>query len=109
MAIEKQDDAPLNLNQLSIKDECERIARQYLPKVSTALDFLFENDPYKGILAWERVTEFSVAKKNKETPLPPAANITINMVPARREDEAGYIDITNQKEIPNITDAEEIE
>jgi hypothetical protein len=89
----------LNLQQLSIRDECEAIARKHLKRVDDAIQMMLESpDPYRGVLAWERVAEFAVAKKSKEIPAPPATQITINMLPATREDSQ-YIDITDQKEI----------
>jgi len=94
---------PVNLNEINIQDACLRMAQRFVPQVEGAVEWLLQNDPYKGVLAWERVAEFSVAKKSKQHELPSNTNITINMMPATRED-AEYIDITNQKKLGEETD-----
>jgi len=99
-------DRPVNLGNLDIKQECERMAQKYLPKVEDALDFLLENDHYKGIMAWERIAEFAIAKKSKENLIPANTTITINMVPAKTED-TGYIDITDQKKLGEESEFDE--
>lgn len=97
---------PVNLDHVDIKDRCLKLSQKYLPKVEVALDWLLDNDPYKGILAWERITEFSVPKKNKEQQQIGNTNITINMVPATTEDSE-YIDLSAQKKLGEETDYEE--
>ena len=78
-----------NTNENFIRDECARIATKMLPKVETALEMLLDTDPLKGIIAWEKVTEFSTSKKRERPavdipPVLPPPNITINMIPASR-------------------------
>ena len=97
---------PVNLSQINVRDSCDRIAKKYLPQVEHAVEWLLENDPYKGIMAWERIAEFSTAKKSKETMLPNNSNITINLTPAKLEDSE-YIDVTDQKKIGEDVDYEE--
>lgn len=94
MSKDKEDKSPVNLEHNEIRDSCEKMAKKFLPEVEDALQTLFELDPYKGILAWERVAEFAVAKKSKENLITPNANITINMIPATR-DEPKTIDISD--------------
>ena len=98
---ENNNDKPVNLRGISIEQQCLEMAQDYLPQVKRAVGWLLDNDPYKGILAWERIAEFSVAKKSKQNDLPPNTNITINMLPATRED-AEYVDITNQKNLKDL-------
>jgi hypothetical protein len=93
-----KDNDPVNLGQIDIRQRCEDMAKKYLPQVDDAVNLLLATDPYKGILAWERIAEFAVAKKSKEALLPSNTNIVINLQPAKAED-ATYIDITGQKEI----------
>lgn len=89
----------IDLQRMSIRDECEAIARKHLSRVDAAIEMMLESpDPYRGVLAWERVAEFAVAKKSKENALPPNTNITINMLPATQQDSE-YVDISKQKEI----------
>jgi uncharacterized Zn ribbon protein len=83
---------PLDMGHSEIRDSCEKIAKKFLPHVENALEVLMELDPYKGILAWERVAEFAVAKKSKENLLPQGTNIVINLVPVERS--SNIIDIT---------------
>lgn len=97
---DEDNDKPINLENTEIRDRCEKMARKFLPQVETALDILFELDPYKGILAWERVAEFAVAKKSKEGLMLPTTNITVNLIPVEQSPKT--IDITaHQKEIEN--------
>lgn len=103
---ESKNNTPVNLEHIDIKDRCMKLSQKYLPKVEVALDWLLDNDPYKGILAWERITEFSVPKKNKEQQPLGSTNITINMVPATTEDSE-YIDLSEQKKIGEDIDYEE--
>lgn len=106
---------PVKLNHLSIQDECTRIAQKLMPKVEEAAEQLLDSDipdaKYKGILAWERIAEFSVAKKSKDNVLPNNTNIVINMTPARKQVEdtqdSEYIDISDQKEINNENNLQE--
>lgn len=106
--MDRESKTPVKLNNLSIQDECNRIAQKLIPKVEEAAEQLLDSEipdaKYKGILAWERIAEFSVAKKSKDTAFLPNANIVINMTPAKRQVESStedseYIDITEQKEI----------
>jgi hypothetical protein len=90
-----------NTNENFIKDECARIAAKMLPRVENALEHLFDVDPIKGIIAWEKVTEFSISKKRERPAVdaPPALqppSITINMIPAERaERKKNIIDISS--------------
>lgn len=97
---------PVNLDNIDIKDRCLKMAQKYMPKVEIALNALLENDPYRGILAWERIAEFAVAKKSKEQLPPGNTNITINMVPATTQDSE-YIDLSSQKKLGEDIDYEE--
>jgi hypothetical protein len=94
----KKDETPVNLSNIDIRQQCEEMAKKYLPKVDDAVNLLLATDPYKGVLAWERIAEFAVAKKSKEALLPSNTNIVINLQPAKAED-ATYIDLTGQKEL----------
>jgi hypothetical protein len=91
-------DNPVNLANIDIRQRCHEMAKKYLPKVDEAINELMATDPYKGILAWERVAEFAVAKEGKSQQLPANTNIVINLQPARMED-AQYIDLSKQKEL----------
>lgn len=98
------EDKPLNLNSNpeAIRQGCERMAMDYLPRVEQALDMLLETKPFQGITAWEKIASFAVSKKTeKREELPGNTNITINMIPAERKRK-------NQIDIP-ITDAKVID
>lgn len=85
-------------NENFIRDACERISIKMLPLVENAVENLLQTSPSKGIFAWKEVTEFATPKR-RENPkddqvqkaLP---NITINMIPAKREKEKKSIDIS---------------
>jgi hypothetical protein len=95
MSEDTESHKPLDMGHNEIRDSCEKIAKKFLPHVENALETLMELDPYKGILAWERVAEFAVAKKSKENLLPAGTNIVINLVPVERASNASnMIDIT---------------
>jgi hypothetical protein len=92
-----------------IREQCERIATKMLPKVENALDILLEVSPLKGIIAWEKVAEFAISKKRERpeaaAPQLQSPNITINMIPAERQDKNKTIDISiDDAEIVNDDD-----
>jgi len=85
----EEKDEPLKLGQSenAIRQACEQIAMDFIPKVKEAIDLLLEVKPYQGVVAWEKIASFAAAKKsdNKQLNQNPETNITINMIPAERE------------------------
>lgn len=102
MARGRKKELILDSDGVQFQKECMRIAMQNLPNLEKWLSALGQENPFRAILAWEKIAEFAQAKKSRDAGIPQKTEININFKARRSQKEIDppldeYVDITPKK------------